>query len=75
MPAELRKSLEKYRNIFALPGGALGRTNCVQHLVGIVDSAPIKQRLQRVQISTSMIAETEIQKMLDHGVIELSESP
>lgn len=41
----------------------------------ILDSAPIKQSLRRVPISTTQIGEAEFQKMLEHGVIKPSDSP
>lgn len=68
---ELRKTLDEYRDVFALQGDA---TNHVQHRVEIVDPAPIKQCLRRVPMLTTQIAEAEIQKMLERGVIKLSDS-
>lgn len=64
---ELRKTLNENCGIFALPGDVLGWMYRVQHCVDNLESAPIKQCLCKVPISRSNIAETKIQKMLDHG--------
>ena len=65
----------KYQGIFALPNGELGHTTLVQHTVDTGDSRPIKQPPRRMPLPQREIADREVDKMLEKGYIEPSDSP
>lgn len=53
----------------------LGRTNLIKHKINIPNTNPIKQRFYPVSPAVEKIIYKEIDRMLDLGVIELSNSP
>lgn len=61
------------RNV-ALMGQSLGCTTLAEHVI-VTDSPPIKQRYYRVSPVMQAIIDEEINKMLDQGIIEKSNSP
>ena len=65
----------KYQGIFALPDGDLGHSTLVQHTVDTGDSRPIKQPSRRMPLPQREIADREVNKMLEKGHIEPSDSP
>ena len=73
--AAVHKLLSAYQDVFAPPGGSLGRTNVTQHHIDLKDERPFRQRLRRSALVHQEVIETEVQKMLDADVIEPSDSP
>ena len=65
----------KFTKVFAGPSSSLGRTGLVRHGIVTGDTIPIKQRPWGLPFHRRKIAEAEITKMLELGVIERSESP
>ena len=55
--------------------GKLGKTNLVKHRVDTGNSVPVKQRLKKPTIQLQDTVDTEIEKMLEKGIIEPSSSP
>ena len=60
---------------FQGPGEPLGRTAVVSHHVDTGSHEPVKQRTRRIPQKQQEIVASEVQKMLDLGVIEPSDSP
>ena len=73
--ATLKNLLKEFADIFMEPGGKLGRTNIVQHTIDTGDSKPIKQPLRRAPFKQQEIIEQEVEKMLEAGVVQPSDSP
>ena len=65
----------KFANVFSGPSSALGKTAMVQHRIVTGETIPIKQRPRGLPYHRRKVAEDEITKMLQLGVIEKSESP
>ena len=53
----------------------LGRTSIIKHQINLVDDRPFKSAPYRVPPSLRTEMETQIQNMLEHGIIEASLSP
>ena len=64
----------KYQGIFALPNGGLGHTTLVQHTVDTGNNRPIKQPTRRMPLPQREIADREVDKMLEKGYTEPSDS-
>jgi len=52
----------------------LGRTNVVKHRIDTGDERPVKQPPRRLPLAKREEAEQEVQRMLDHNIIEPSQS-
>ena len=72
---QLAKVVNAYSDIFVGPDGKLGHTNVVEHEIDTGDAKPIKLPLRRLPITQREVAEKEINKMLDQGIIQPSNSP
>ena len=57
------------------PDGKLDRTNLVKHAIDTGDARPIKQPLRRIPLAQKEIVEKELDKMLQHDILEPSDSP
>ena len=68
--AKLAQVVGNYSDVFVGPDGKLGHTDLVQHEIETGDAKPI-----RLPVTQRENAEEEINKMLDQGIIELSNSP
>ena len=64
-----------YRDVFASPSGELGHTTIVQHTIDTGGSHPVKQSPRRLPQVQRDIADKEVEKMLEKGFIEHSDSP
>jgi hypothetical protein len=73
--AQLSDLLFDYQDVFAIPGGGLGRNDWVLHEIDTGDSPPIKQAPRRVPYQRQKVIDDEVEKMLELGVIEPSDSP
>ena len=65
----------RYQHIFATPDGELGHTTLVDHTIDTGDSRPIKQPPRRMPPLQRELADREVDKMLEKGFIEPSDSP
>ena len=72
---QVKAFLHEYQDVFANPGGKLGCTDLMEHTIDTGDAKPIKQRPRRVPLSQREIESQEVDKMLEEGVIEPSDSP
>lgn len=70
----LASVINEYTDIFVGPDGKLGHTDLVQHEINVGDARPIKLPLRRLPITQRAVAEKEIDKMLQQGIIEPSNS-
>jgi len=61
--------VKDYADIFVGPDGKLGHTTIVDHEIDTGDAKPIRLPLRRLPITQREVAETEISKMLDQGII------
>ncbi len=65
--------LTRHRDVLALPGELLGKTNIVQHKLHLVDNAkPVYIRAYRLPHSKRALAENIVSFMLQEGIIEHS---
>ena len=65
----------RYQHIFATPDGELGHTTLADHTIDTGDSRPIKQPPRRMPPLQRELADREVDKMLEKGFIEPSDSP
>lgn len=71
-----RKVLQDITNLF--PSSAtegLGRTTLLQHTIDTADAKPIKQRHYPISPAIQALMSVELDRMLELGVIEKSQSP
>ena len=66
--------LEEHANIFARNKNDLGRTGRAKHKIDTQMAHPIRQRVRRLPPARRDAANTQIQDMLEHRVIQPSES-
>lgn len=69
------KPYGQYSDLFVVPDGRVGQTDLVRHKIKLRDETPIKISARRLLMHQREIATEEIDKMLNQGIIELSESP
>ena len=67
--------LIRYQDVFAKDKNDLGQTNLVQHRINTGEARPIKQPIRRIPFAKRQVAENEVQRMIDNGIIKPSESP
>ena len=67
--------LIQYGDIFVGPDGKVGRTDIVKHTIDTGDNHPFKLPMRRQPLAQKPIIENELEKVLEQGVIEPSESP
>ena len=65
----------KNKDVFVGPDGKLGLTKVVKHSITLNDNVPIKCRPYRAPLTQRKIIEEELDRMLDAGLIESSDSP
>ena len=71
----LTSLLSEYSDMFATPGGPLGRTDLIRHKIDTGDAMPVRLPPRRLPPAQREIANQEIDKMLEQGVVEPSDSP
>ncbi len=70
------RMLYEFRDIFALPGNEMGRTDAVKHEINVdIGVAPVRLPKRRLPLKQQDIVTTEITKMLEKGIIQESQSP
>jgi transposase InsO family protein/predicted aspartyl protease len=67
--------LAEFQDVFVGPDGQMGRTTLVKHQIDTGNARPVRQAARRLPIHQQGEADTEIQSMLERGVIEPSNSP
>ena len=72
---KLSSFLKNYTDVFSSPNGKLGVTHKAEHTIDTGDAIPIKQRAWRMPFARREVAEKEVERMLEQGVLEPSTSP
>ncbi|CAG2213566.1 unnamed protein product [Mytilus edulis] len=72
---QLADTVNEYADIFVGPNGRLGHTDVIEHEIDTGDARPIKLPVRRLPIAQREVAEKEIEKMLEQGIIQPSKSP
>ena len=72
---EIRRLIEKYKEICAISSTKLGKTNVVKHKINTGDHEPIAQKQFRADKKRRTIIKEEVDKMLKNGIIKKSEGP
>lgn len=72
---ELIKLISQYQDIFMEPQGKLGQTNITEHEIRTGSHTPIKIPPRRIPLFKRQLVDQELDKMLEQGTIEPSESP
>jgi hypothetical protein len=78
--SEERKTVENtcldYQDIFYLPGDKLSSTNATRHSITLVlGTTPINTRPYRLPEAQKAGIERQVEKLLDEGIVEESNSP
>ena len=71
---QLKQFIWKFCALFTTEKGSLGQTSAIKHTIK-TDGPPIRQPLRRIPFALQSTVKTEIQKMLNQGVIQKSHSP
>ena len=71
VPPEVECLFQKWPSVCS---GQLGKTNVITHKVHTVDEMPVRCRAYRVSPFKRQIIVDEVQKMLDKGIVEPSDS-
>ncbi|GFX31796.1 transposon Tf2-6 polyprotein [Trichonephila clavipes] len=72
---KLSKLLRKFSGLFTKTDKSTAAKTNVKHRIFTGDHAPINQRVYRVSPTERRIIHEEVQKMLDEGIVQPSESP
>ena len=73
--SKIRQLLQQNIEIFATKEDPFGHTDLVKHKIVTETDLPIKQPVRRPPLHLRGEAQKEVDRMLEHGVIEPSESP
>ena len=77
-PLELADStqslLAEYHNIFSLEPSELGCTHSNEHMIKVINDAPLKEQFKQIPPPLVNEVHTNLQEMLDSGAICLSQS-
>ncbi|GFX46344.1 retrovirus-related Pol polyprotein from transposon 297 [Trichonephila clavipes] len=72
---KLSELLRKFSGLFTKTDKSIAAKTNVKHRIFTGDHAPINQRAYRVSPTERRIIHEEVQKMLDEGIVQPSESP
>ncbi|GFV03077.1 retrovirus-related Pol polyprotein from transposon 297 [Trichonephila clavipes] len=72
---KLSELLRKFSGLFTKTDKSTAAKTNVKHRIFTGDHAPINQRAYRVSPTERRIIHEEVQKMLDEGIVQPSESP
>ncbi|CAG2205474.1 Transposon Ty3-G Gag-Pol polyprotein,Transposon Ty3-I Gag-Pol polyprotein [Mytilus edulis] len=72
---QMKGVLKRQADAFANSKNELGSTDLIKHKINTGDATPIKQNPRRLPLAKQEVADREVQRMLDIGVIEPSISP
>jgi len=73
--SKFAKLLYKYQDVFAKSSDDLGSTNVVKHKMNTGSANPIRQQPRRQPYGKREVERAEVEKMLQKGIIEPSNSP
>lgn len=73
--SQLDELLVEFSDIFSMHPSDYGRTRLVEHSIKTADAAPIKLRPYRVSPAKQAVMQSEVKRLLEHGIIEESHSP
>ena len=71
----LASLVEDYADVFSTSRDDIGRTSVTKHTIDTGDARPIRQPARRLPLHKKTVAEQEVSRMLERGVIEPSSSP
>jgi hypothetical protein len=71
---EFKELLIEYQDIFVGPDGKIGRTHLAEHTIDTGQAKPIKVPQRKYSLHQREVIETEVDKMLDDGIIRPSHS-
>ena len=72
---KFKNLLIKYQSVFAKSSTDLGCTDIVEHHIDTQGARPVKQALRKLPLAQQEAERVEVQKLLEHGIIEPSISP
>jgi hypothetical protein len=72
---KLKELVTEYRDVFAVKGETLGKTEIVRHTIDTGENRPVKQPPRRVPMHQVETMETALREMEGAGVIRPSDSP
>ena len=72
---QVTKLLIKYKHVFSLSDGEVGRTSLLQHRINPGNAAPIRQAPQRTPPWKQAEEERQVNTLLESEIIEESSSP
>ena len=71
----VQQLLVKHQNLFSKDADDIGRTHLVEHTIDMGNAKPVKLPPYRIPLAKREVAEREIKKMEESGIIEPSCSP
>ncbi|KAL7863381.1 hypothetical protein SRHO_G00123650 [Serrasalmus rhombeus] len=72
---QLETLLKDFADVFSSHPYDYGRTDLTHHAINTGDAKPIKLRPYRASPATQVLLQQEVDKLLEHGIIEESHSP
>ncbi|VDI48844.1 Hypothetical predicted protein [Mytilus galloprovincialis] len=72
---QLSRLLSQYQNVFSRTDDDIGRTDLVTHRINTGNAVPFRQRSRRMPLGKQEMEKSEVNRMLDKGIIEPSSSP
>ena len=72
---DVARLLRKYSHIFSKTDDDIGRTGIIRHNIPTGDARPIKQPLRRLPENMAKEVNTQVNEMLNKGIIQPSTSP
>jgi hypothetical protein len=72
---KIKNLLSEYRDSFMTPDGKLGQTDLITHKIDVGNARPIRQRTRIPPMHMQKQVDSEINKLLEQGIIEKSSSP
>ena len=72
---KLTELISEFEDIFVGPDGQLRQTNLAEHYIDTGDTKPFKLPARRIPMFKRPVVEKEVDRMLEQGVIEPSNSP
>ncbi|CAC5399329.1 unnamed protein product [Mytilus coruscus] len=72
---QLSRLLSQYQNVFSRTDDDKLRTDLVTHRINTGNAIPFRQRSRRMPLGKQEMEKSEVNRMLDKGIIEPSSSP
>lgn len=71
----LQNLLLEYKDVFSKSSDDIGRTDLTEHRINTGTAFPIRQPGRRIPIGKREMEREELQKMIERGIVEPSNSP